>query len=115
MSRIAIATDENAGRKSRRHGAVSRFVGDLRFGLTVAVALFVLGAGWYFGTRAAGFTSDLDAAKHIASAMNCDVADFMGVAPAKKGQPGYWKHLDADNDSIACETITVDGELIKGR
>jgi len=27
----------------------------------------------------------------------------MGLAPARRGQPGYWQKNDADNDGIACE------------
>src|SRR5262245_28569086 len=36
---------------------------------------------------------------------NCDTARSMGLAPARRGEPGYRPHLDADNDGIACEPI----------
>lgn len=41
--------------------------------------------------------------KHLASAPSCDAARFMGLAPAQRGQPGYWPKHDEDNDGIACE------------
>jgi Excalibur calcium-binding domain len=41
--------------------------------------------------------------RHIASAPNCDFARLVGLAPARRGEPGYWKHLDRDGDGVACE------------
>jgi hypothetical protein len=41
--------------------------------------------------------------QHLASAPNCDAARAVGVAPARVGQPGYWKRHDRDDDGIACE------------
>ncbi|WP_198137369.1 excalibur calcium-binding domain-containing protein [Roseibium aggregatum] len=40
---------------------------------------------------------------HLASAPNCDAARSVGLAPANRGEPGYWSKHDADNDGIACE------------
>ncbi|MEX2034183.1 MAG: excalibur calcium-binding domain-containing protein, partial [Xanthobacteraceae bacterium] len=34
---------------------------------------------------------------------NCNAAHAVGLAPAYKGEPGYWAHNDADDDGIACE------------
>lgn len=34
---------------------------------------------------------------------NCREARAAGVAPIRRGEPGYAKHLDRDNDGIACE------------
>lgn len=34
---------------------------------------------------------------------NCDAARAAGVAPIRRGQPGYGRHLDRDGDGIACE------------
>uniref|UniRef100_A0AAU2JV52 Excalibur calcium-binding domain-containing protein n=1 Tax=Streptomyces sp. NBC_00049 TaxID=2903617 RepID=A0AAU2JV52_9ACTN len=34
---------------------------------------------------------------------NCDAAKAAGAAPIRRGQPGYGKHLDRDNDGIACD------------
>ncbi|HET9718367.1 MAG TPA: excalibur calcium-binding domain-containing protein [Pseudolabrys sp.] len=41
--------------------------------------------------------------RHLAAFPNCHAAEMMGLAPARRGQPGYWSHLDADGDGIACE------------
>ena len=41
--------------------------------------------------------------RHLASAPNCDAARFVGLAPARRGQPGYWPRRDADSDGWACE------------
>jgi hypothetical protein len=41
--------------------------------------------------------------RHIASVPNCDFARLVGLAPARLGEPGYWKHHDRDGDGVACE------------
>ncbi len=40
---------------------------------------------------------------HWEAAPNCDAARAVGLAPAKRGQPGYWPWLDRDGNGIACE------------
>ncbi|MFC0532493.1 excalibur calcium-binding domain-containing protein [Phytohabitans kaempferiae] len=35
---------------------------------------------------------------------NCDAARRAGAAPIYRGEPGYRKGLDRDNDGVACET-----------
>ncbi|WP_246529211.1 excalibur calcium-binding domain-containing protein [Microvirga zambiensis] len=42
-------------------------------------------------------------AKHIAARRSCEAARAEGLAPATRGYPGYWPHLDGDNDGVACE------------
>lgn len=44
-----------------------------------------------------------DGVRHLASAPNCSAARAVGLAPARRGQPGYWPSHDADNDGTACE------------
>ena len=34
---------------------------------------------------------------------NCSEARAAGVAPIRRGEPGYADHLDRDGDGIACE------------
>ena len=34
---------------------------------------------------------------------NCDEARAAGAAPVRRGQPGYGRHLDRDNDGVGCE------------
>jgi hypothetical protein len=41
--------------------------------------------------------------RHLAAGPNCDAARLVSVAPAMRGQPGYWPRHDADSDGIACE------------
>lgn len=43
------------------------------------------------------------AERHQIAARNCDAARSVGLAPAYRGQPGYWPQLDADDDGISCE------------
>ncbi|TIS94845.1 excalibur calcium-binding domain-containing protein [Mesorhizobium sp.] len=44
-----------------------------------------------------------DGARHLLAAPSCDAARAVGLAPARRGRPGYWSKHDADNDGIACE------------
>ena len=41
--------------------------------------------------------------RHIAAAPNCGFARLVGLAPARRGEPGYWKSHDRDRDGTACE------------
>jgi hypothetical protein len=34
---------------------------------------------------------------------NCDAARAAGAAPVRRGDPGYGRHLDRDDDGIGCE------------
>jgi hypothetical protein len=43
--------------------------------------------------------------KHVITYPNCDAARFVGLAPARKGTPGYWPQHDADRDGVACEPL----------
>lgn len=42
-------------------------------------------------------------ARHLLAWPNCGAAREVGLAPALRGAPGYWKHHDADKDGISCE------------
>jgi hypothetical protein len=44
-----------------------------------------------------------DTLRHIAAAPNCAAARAVGLAPAHRGEPGYWPSHDADKDGISCE------------
>jgi hypothetical protein len=41
--------------------------------------------------------------RHAFAGFNCASARGAGLAQARQGEPGYWSHLDADRDGIACE------------
>jgi hypothetical protein len=44
-----------------------------------------------------------EAVRHLLASPNCDAARSVGLAPAGRGQPGYYNRHDADDDGIACE------------
>jgi hypothetical protein len=46
------------------------------------------------------------ALRHAAAAPNCAVARVVGLAPAYRGQPGYYPQHDRDGDGIACEPFS---------
>lgn len=73
-------------------------VGALLFAWTFAIAswaalVYVLLTPWTAGV----------AARDVAAAINCDTAHAVGLAPARRGEPGYWPWLDHDKDGVACE------------
>jgi hypothetical protein len=41
--------------------------------------------------------------KHLAASPNCKAARVVGLAPANKGEPGYWSRHDQNDDGTACE------------
>ena len=41
--------------------------------------------------------------RHIAAAPNCSTALAVGLAPARRGEPGYYRRHDRDQDGTACE------------
>ena len=45
----------------------------------------------------------LTVSKHIVASYGCEAARGIGLAPARKGEPGYWPKNDVDADGIACE------------
>jgi hypothetical protein len=49
--------------------------------------------------------SPWDTMRHIAAAPNCAFARFVELAPARRGDAGYWAHHDGDDDGIACEPL----------
>ncbi len=43
--------------------------------------------------------------RHLMAAPSCERAAKVGLAPALRGQPGYWARHDRDGDGIACESL----------
>ena len=43
------------------------------------------------------------ALKHLAAFPNCEAAEMVGLAPARRGQPGYWKRNDTYGEGISCK------------
>jgi hypothetical protein len=40
--------------------------------------------------------------RHLAAGGGCDIAHAVHLAPAYRGQPGYWSYLDPLHKGIAC-------------
>lgn len=40
--------------------------------------------------------------RHLAAGGGCDIARAVKLAPAYRGQPGYWSYLDPRHKGIAC-------------
>jgi hypothetical protein len=118
-----MATYENAQRQAinesfkqaarhDRFGAVVRFVGRLVRGLfvelgrllRVAMIAGVVGACAGFGLIMLGYSDPVVGVKHFASAPHCAFAERLGLAHAKYGRPGYWKHHDTDGNGVACDS-----------
>lgn len=72
-------------------------------GLPVFCAVFV-------GLMASPF-DPVDSVRHLAAFPRCAMADAVGLAPSRRGQPGYWPHLDRDEDGVACE---IWGDRLRG-
>jgi hypothetical protein len=73
------------------------------------ILLLLVGAGivgWEYSSLKASSGRPVSMeqfAGHLWSAANCNSARMVGLAPSRRGHPGYWSHLDADDDGIACE------------
>lgn len=62
-------------------------------GVLIAVGSFMATGSWPVDVKL----------RHLLAATNCSTARAVGLAPALRGEPGYYLHLDADGDGIACE------------
>ena len=68
------------------------------------LAPFILLSGYIvYGFLGVRFDSPWAALRHLAAFQNCSAARAVGLAPAHRGEPGYWPTHDADHDGIACE------------
>jgi hypothetical protein len=68
------------------------------FALVLAIGTFAV--VWYLVSSPWPLVVAL---KHLAAFPNCDAAEAIGLAPARRGRPGYWGHNDVDGDGVACE------------
>lgn len=44
--------------------------------------------------------------RHMAATLHCDIADQVGLAPARVGEPGYHVRNDRDRNGTSCEVFT---------
>ena len=77
-------------------------------GVVWAVAIVMIAQ---LGLRSFGFGSDSVAIRHLVAATGCGAAREVGLAPAHRGDPGYWARLDADHDGVSCEPIVLPHRL----
>jgi len=85
---------------SARHDRASkrRYYRSAKIAALPAIVAFAV--VWYLASSPWSVTITL---RHIASAPNCGFARFVGLAPARRAEPGYWPRHDRDRDGIACE------------
>ncbi|WP_204252002.1 excalibur calcium-binding domain-containing protein [Phyllobacterium zundukense] len=87
-------------RRSRRLAKWSPyFLSSLSWKLTILAALGLLVHAVIYPSP----SRDAITVRHFLAEPNCRAARSVGLAEARRGQPGYWPHLDRDNDGIACE------------
>lgn len=114
FTRSGNDAEQELKKLNRRFAKVSRTVSRrqylhwfTRHAKAIVLLLIVAAvAGWQFSSlnlTASQPVSVFQFAKHLFSASNCDSARTVGLAPSHRGQPGYWQHLDADDDGTACE------------
>jgi hypothetical protein len=90
----------------QRMGLVSERVrgqSEISHGLKVltTVSLIALGLYMMLATLSpwpVGYTL-----RHLVSFAGCDAARMVDLAPAHRGQPGYWSSHDRDRNGIACD------------
>ena len=71
--------------------------------IALALVSLVAGAAIFIYWHANAKWTLGETLRHLLAAPNCASARTVGLAPAYRGQPGYWPKLDADKDGIACE------------
>ena len=71
----------------------------------LVIATVFIGALGGYALAAPGSSAwgPLTTLRHLAAEPNCAAARAVGLAPARRGEPGYWPQHDRDSDGIACE------------
>lgn len=69
--------------------------------VTACGMLFAL--TYFFTETSLDFGSPFIAARHFVAIGSCETASYVGLAPARRGEAGYWAKNDRDRDGIACE------------
>jgi hypothetical protein len=87
---------ERAIARGRHRLMVMRYISRALIGAAVGASIYL--AIWLMSPWPVGLTI-----KHVVAGINCKSARTVGLAPARRGNPGYWPRNDADNDGIACE------------
>jgi len=88
---IALQAERHGRLRRRLRKALSAFCAASVIAFPFAAVMLV--NGWSLPT----------AVRHFAAAANCDTARTLGLAPARRGEAGYWPWLDHDGTGIACQ------------
>ena len=78
-------------------------------GIVWAVAIVMAAQ---LGLRSFGFGSDSVALRHLVAGTGCDAASEVGLAPAHRGDPGYWRRLDPANTGVSCRFAGLPARII---
>lgn len=70
----------------------------------ITFAAFLIG-GWAGWTGHVNGWTVKETLLHIAAVPNCSVAASLGLAPSRRGEPGYYKRHDKDRDGTSCEAF----------
>ena len=89
--------------RTRRWFSRHRVLSAVAIGLTAAVGLQLPVARPPAAVPGAPSASLSLLVRHRLAARNCAAACAVGLAPSRRGEPGYYPHLDADDDGVACE------------
>ncbi|QXQ07729.1 excalibur calcium-binding domain-containing protein [Sphingosinicellaceae bacterium] len=81
-------------------------------GIVWAVAIVMVAQ---LGLRSFGFGSESVAIRHLVAALGCGAASEVGLAPAHRGDPGYWSRLDPANDGVSCKSAALPSRVIVHR
>lgn len=100
LNRADLGGDREAERLPIRQ---RRFRARLLHWLRMALIGSALGGGAYLAIATWSPWPAPETIRHLLAAPNCAAARAVGLAPAYRGDPGYWSRHDADNDGIACE------------
>tara|TARA_R110000868_G_scaffold236078_1_gene490074 strand:- start:8781 stop:9137 length:357 start_codon:yes stop_codon:yes gene_type:complete len=83
------------------------------WGLRLVVVSTVLALAWFAISSLSPWPVPMTL-RHLAASYDCDMARTVKLAPARRGEPGYWPGNDADDDGIACEVWPPAGRRARG-
>lgn len=72
-------------------------------GVALTAPLILLSGYLLYGMTTVRLDSPAIALRHLAAFPNCRIARAVGLAPADRGEAGYWPTHDRDWDGRACE------------
>lgn len=70
--------------------------------ILVLLVISAIAAGSWWAAQSRGWSMYV-LIKHVAASPNCAAANAVGLAPSRKGEPGYFSRHDRDQDGVSCE------------